>query len=146
MGLRARLTCTVRVACRKVSATLARSMLLLLHCSRASNHVRFLSSSRMVWLLTEKLSVGMWGSSSLSEKSKPCDRQSIVSCKEYSPCWWIFLAAVELSGVASRLSLVLQKSVASSKPDPKILRLHADLLPEQATDEGLLKPGNNGRI
>lgn len=71
MGLRALLTYTVRVACRKVSATLARSMLFFLHCSKASNQVRFLSSSRMVWLLTVKLSFGTWGSTGLSGTSKP---------------------------------------------------------------------------
>lgn len=72
MGVRARLTLTVREDCRKVSATLARSMSFLLHCSKASNQVRFLTSRRKVWLLTWKGSVETWGSSTLSETSETC--------------------------------------------------------------------------
>lgn len=62
MGVRARLTYTLRVDCRRVSATLARSMLLFRHCSKASNQVRFLMS-RTVLLLTETVSEELCGSS-----------------------------------------------------------------------------------
>lgn len=52
MGVFARLTFTVRTDWMKVSATLANSMSRLMHCSKASNQVRFWWSSRNVWLLT----------------------------------------------------------------------------------------------
>lgn len=56
----------------KVSATLAKLMFLLMHCSKASNHVRFWTSRRNVWLLTVKGSVGTEGSSTLSETRQTC--------------------------------------------------------------------------
>lgn len=66
MGVRARLTLTVRTDCWKVSTILARSMSLLVHCSRASNQVMFLTSRRKVWLPMLKASSEMLGSSILS--------------------------------------------------------------------------------
>lgn len=66
MGVRARLTFTVKTDCWKVWTILARSILLLLHCSRASNQVMFLTSRRKVWLLTLKGCSEMLGSSILS--------------------------------------------------------------------------------
>lgn len=78
MGVCARLTCTVRVDCREISVTLARSMLLFLHCSKASNQVRFLTSRRMVWLLTWNRSVWKLGSSVLSEKRTQICNLSVI--------------------------------------------------------------------
>lgn len=118
MGVCALLTCTEKTDCRKASGTLARSMLLLIHCSKASSQVRFLASSRMVRLLTSKGSVGTWATSSLSEKSEHdvsrwCQRSSISPRRSWtrkSECPMSAFAIVEsywarLTWMANKLAL-----------------------------------------
>ena len=80
MGLRARLTCTLRTACWRASATLARSMPTWRHASSASSQVRFWCSSWKVCCLTWKGSVEMLGASGLSGNVAAKKNRFVVLC------------------------------------------------------------------